>query len=118
LQFFAWEDNFIEKVEAVRAKEMVQLTKSIWLKVVETCCWEVTPTLVSVLTFGTYALTGNELTAAVAFPALCRCSLELKLTIHSAVHHYGLRNECTANHGKLWHQVQCFSWTTEKVFAG
>ncbi|XP_028401273.1 multidrug resistance-associated protein 1-like [Dendronephthya gigantea] len=70
LKLYAWEKSFIEKVLGIRKLELHQLKlgKFVWsaLSFTYLCA----PFAVSVVTFGTYVLLGNTLTASKAFVAL------------------------------------------------
>eukprot|EP00466_Bigelowiella_natans_P000728 jgi/Bigna1/74416/fgenesh1_pg.29_\ len=70
LKLYAWEESFGEKIEACRRHEVAQLTKYMILRAIMACMWTGLPIAVSISTFATYTLTGNELTAARAFTAL------------------------------------------------
>lgn len=64
IKFYAWEDYFADKVNAVRLKELKSLKGRKYLDALCVYFWATTPVLISILTFTTYVLMGNKLTAA------------------------------------------------------
>ncbi|MES1916352.1 MAG: hypothetical protein MHM6MM_008178 [Cercozoa sp. M6MM] len=70
LKMYAWELQFGRRIADVRDEELVQLRKYVFLKVVSSLFWTITPTVVSLTAFSAYTWLGNELTAAKAFTAL------------------------------------------------
>ncbi|XP_014255576.1 multidrug resistance-associated protein 7 [Cimex lectularius] len=70
IKLHVWENEFVQKVEGVRKQEMKFLS---WRKYLDALCvyfWATTPVLISLLTFVTYTLTGNQLTASVVFTTI------------------------------------------------
>mmetsp|Transcript_42910 Transcript_42910/g.71422 ORF Transcript_42910/g.71422 Transcript_42910/m.71422 type:complete len:1444 (-) Transcript_42910:118-4449(-) len=70
IKFFAWEEQFMQKMAEWRAKEIVLLQKQAYLK-----AWNIffllgTPTLVALATFVVYSLTGGAFTPEKIFTAL------------------------------------------------
>ena len=64
IKFYAWEQHFTKRVEKLRLAEVRSLK---WRKYLDALCvyfWATTPVLISILTFMTYSLLGNPLTAA------------------------------------------------------
>ena len=64
IKFYAWEDHFAEKVNAARLAELRSLKGRKYLDALCVYFWATTPVLISILTFTTYVLLGNKLTAA------------------------------------------------------
>ena len=64
IKFYVWEPHFTKRIDKLRAAEVNSLK---WRKYLDALCvyfWATTPVLISVLTFMTYSLLGNQLTAA------------------------------------------------------
>ncbi|MDP2439862.1 MAG: ABC transporter transmembrane domain-containing protein, partial [archaeon] len=70
IKLFAWETSFRERVEQARAEELRILRLTTGLGILGDFGWILTPILVSVATFTTYAFTGHALTNQVIFPAI------------------------------------------------
>ncbi|XP_063242885.1 ATP-binding cassette sub-family C member 10 [Bacillus rossius redtenbacheri] len=70
IKFHVWEEYFIEKVDRLRAMELRYLGGRKYLDAVCVFFWATTPVLVSILTFTTYVLWGNTLTAATVFTSI------------------------------------------------
>eukprot|EP01113_Clastostelium_recurvatum_P045650 TRINITY_DN786_c0_g1_i1.p1 TRINITY_DN786_c0_g1~~TRINITY_DN786_c0_g1_i1.p1 ORF type:complete len:1526 (-),score=434.15 TRINITY_DN786_c0_g1_i1:5921-10498(-) len=70
MKFFAWEDNFLGKIDRIRDHELATLRRSVFLRAFTTFIWSTTPIFVAVLVFATFVLTGGVLTPDKAFPAL------------------------------------------------
>jgi|EP01049_Picozoa_sp_SAG25_P007020 ATP-binding cassette subfamily C (CFTR/MRP) protein 1 len=70
VKMYAWEIAFEGKVNSIRNDELVLLRRSSMFSAVNTFLINVNPVLVSLLTFGVYAVTEGDLTAEVAFTAL------------------------------------------------
>eukprot|EP00741_Cyanophora_paradoxa_P003785 tig00000718_g3679.t1 len=70
IKLYAWERPFIEKLTGVRGKELDQIGRMVYAQAASTFVSQFGPILVSLVTFGTYALAGNKLTAAAAFTTL------------------------------------------------
>nr|KAG5712893.1 hypothetical protein BaRGS_007490 [Batillaria attramentaria] len=64
LKFYAWEDHFTERINELRSKELHSLKGRKYLDAMCVYFWATTPVLISILTFTTYVLLGNKLTAA------------------------------------------------------
>ena len=64
VKFMSWEPYFAEKVHQARTKELKYLKGRKYLDAICVYLWCTTPVLISVLTFATYVLLGNSLTAA------------------------------------------------------
>ncbi|KAL5483667.1 hypothetical protein EMCRGX_G020072 [Ephydatia muelleri] len=70
IKFYAWERHFYNQIKGLRAAELRSLK---WRKYLDAMCvyfWATTPVLISVLTFATYVLMGQELTAAKVFTSV------------------------------------------------
>ncbi|KAI6652071.1 hypothetical protein LOD99_4616 [Oopsacas minuta] len=68
IKLYAWERVFKNKIGKIRADELLQLA---WVKCLDGFCvffWACTATMMCVLTFITYSLLGNELTATRVSP--------------------------------------------------
>ncbi|XP_070181093.1 ATP-binding cassette sub-family C member 10-like [Littorina saxatilis] len=70
LKFYAWEDHFSERINELRGKELHSLKGRKYLDAMCVYFWATTPVLISILTFTTYVLLGNQLTAAKVFTSL------------------------------------------------
>ncbi|CAL8080361.1 unnamed protein product [Orchesella dallaii] len=70
LKFHAWEAFFIGKVNEIREKEIKNLKGRKYLDAMCVYFWATTPVLVSLLSFGTYILLGNQLIAAKVFTSI------------------------------------------------
>lgn len=70
IKFYAWEKSFIDEVQSIRGREMVQLTKWARLTAIGSLLFLSTPVIVSVATFATFVASGRPLSAADVFPAL------------------------------------------------
>jgi ATP-binding cassette subfamily C (CFTR/MRP) protein 10 len=70
IKFFAWEDYFLGRVNKTRNEELKYLKGRKYLDAICTYLWATTPVLISVLTFVSYALLGNVLTAAKVFTSV------------------------------------------------
>ncbi|KAL5019443.1 hypothetical protein ScPMuIL_003475, partial [Solemya velum] len=64
VKFYALEDHFKSKVEEIRELELKNLKGRKYLDAMCVYFWATTPVLISILTFTTYSLMGNQLTAA------------------------------------------------------
>ena len=67
VKLYGWELNFLGRIEALRALEVKNLKGRKYLDAICVYFWATTPILISILTFGTYSLLGNQLTAATVF---------------------------------------------------
>lgn len=71
IKFFAWEDNFFEKVMKIRREELSKLRKRALIWCFGSFIWFCTPTLLSFFSFYCYSvIEGKPLTAPIAFTAL------------------------------------------------
>ncbi|ODN01206.1 Multidrug resistance-associated protein 7, partial [Orchesella cincta] len=70
LKFHAWEAFFVGKVNEIREKEIKNLKGRKYLDALCVYFWATTPVLVSLFSFGTYILLGNQLTAAKVFTSI------------------------------------------------
>lgn len=64
VKLYAWEDTFQTKIEKLRSAELKSLKGRKYLDAMCVYFWATTPVLISILTFTTYSLLGNTLTAA------------------------------------------------------
>lgn len=64
IKFYAWEKHFSQKVGRLREAELQSLKGRKYLDAWCVFFWACTPALISTLTFTTYVLLGNQLTAA------------------------------------------------------
>lgn len=64
IKFYAWETYFADRVETFRRAELHSLKGRKYLDALCVFFWATTPVLISILTFSTYVLMGNQLTAA------------------------------------------------------
>ncbi|XP_014663259.1 PREDICTED: multidrug resistance-associated protein 7-like [Priapulus caudatus] len=70
IKFYAWESYFMERINSMRQSELRSLKGRKYLDALCVYFWATTPVLISILTFSTYALMGNKLTAAKVFTSL------------------------------------------------
>ena len=70
IKFFSWEESFEATITAIRDIELHDLRKAAYLGSIVMFMWMSTPLFVSIVTFTTYVLLGNELTATTAFTSL------------------------------------------------
>ena len=64
VKYYTLEQYFTEKIGRLRNAEICSLAGRKYLDALCVYFWATTPVLISILTFGTYALLGNEVTAA------------------------------------------------------
>ena len=64
IKFYAWESHFESKINDLREAELKSLKGRKYLDAMCVYFWATTPVLISILTFTTYSLMGNQLTAA------------------------------------------------------
>lgn len=64
LKFYNWEQHITEKITQSREKELSHLKALKYLDAVCVYTWAALPVVISILTFITYVLLGNSLTAA------------------------------------------------------
>ena len=70
IKFFVWEDYFQSRVKKHRQQELKFLK---WRKYLDALCvylWATTPVLISISSFTTFVLLGNELTASKVFTSI------------------------------------------------
>ncbi|KOC61936.1 Multidrug resistance-associated protein 7 [Habropoda laboriosa] len=65
-----WEDHFLKNILKLRDNEIKYLRGRKYLDALCVYFWATTPVLISILTFGTYVLTGNELDAKTVFTSM------------------------------------------------
>ena len=70
IKFFAWESSFLKRVGLIRQEELRAVKRNAYFGAGMGCLWGSTPILVALITFGTYGLTGHQLTATRVFTAL------------------------------------------------
>uniref|UniRef100_A0A4W4GHG7 ATP-binding cassette, sub-family C (CFTR/MRP), member 10 n=1 Tax=Electrophorus electricus TaxID=8005 RepID=A0A4W4GHG7_ELEEL len=70
LKFYNWEQHFAQKINQSRNKELSHLKMLKYLDAVCVYTWAALPVVISIITFITYVLLGNTLTAAKVFTTL------------------------------------------------
>ncbi|KAL6469214.1 hypothetical protein MHYP_G00227380 [Metynnis hypsauchen] len=70
IKFYNWEQHFTQKINESRKKELSHLKSLKYLDAVCVYTWAALPVVISILTFVTYVLLGNSLTAAKVFTTL------------------------------------------------
>nr|DBA27410.1 TPA: hypothetical protein GDO54_011565 [Pyxicephalus adspersus] len=70
VKFYTWEEHFAGQLSILREKELRHLRAIKLLDAVCVYLWAALPVLVSIVTFVTFVLLGNQLTAAKVFTAL------------------------------------------------
>merc|ERR1719471_2107079 len=70
IKYFNWQTVFSDKVNKSRSEELKHLAGRKYLDALCVYLWATTPVLISVLTFVTYVLLGNTLTAAKVFTSV------------------------------------------------
>ncbi|XP_063055081.1 ATP-binding cassette sub-family C member 10 [Engraulis encrasicolus] len=138
LKFYSWEPHFTQRINACRQRELTHLKALKYLDAVCVYTWAALPVVISILTFITYVLLGNELTAAKvfttlalvgmlilplnAFPWVLNGTLEAKVSLDRIQRFLRLHNQdLNAYYNKnapedpvsvleLWQA--CFSWQT------
>ncbi|XP_067010232.2 ATP-binding cassette sub-family C member 10 [Anabrus simplex] len=70
LKVHVWEEYFVRKVSELRNAELKYLKGRKYLDALCVYFWATTPVLISILTFSTYVLLGNRLTAATVFTSI------------------------------------------------
>ncbi|XP_016381591.1 multidrug resistance-associated protein 7-like isoform X2 [Sinocyclocheilus rhinocerous] len=70
LKYYNWEEHFTQKIAEARKKELHHLKLLKYLDAVCVYTWAALPMVISILTFITYVLLGNSLTAAKVFSTL------------------------------------------------
>lgn len=64
IKFYAWEPHFTQKVAECRKEELSHLKAIKYLDALCVYTWAALPVVISITTFVTYVLLGNQLTAA------------------------------------------------------
>ncbi|XP_055365356.1 ATP-binding cassette sub-family C member 10 isoform X2 [Betta splendens] len=70
IKFYNWEPHFTQKVASCRKQELSHLKALKYLDAMCVYTWAALPVVVSILTFVTFVLLGNQLTAAKVFTTL------------------------------------------------
>ncbi|KAL3266128.1 hypothetical protein HHI36_010314 [Cryptolaemus montrouzieri] len=70
IKLYVWEQHFMRCISKLRDKELKYLKGRKYLDALCVYFWATTPILISLLTFGTYVIMGNRLTAATVFTAI------------------------------------------------
>lgn len=70
LKIHVWEQHFLEKILKIRNCELKYLKARKYLDALCVYFWATTPVLISILTFTTYSLMGNQLTASTVFTTI------------------------------------------------
>uniref|UniRef100_A0A674NGK0 ATP-binding cassette, sub-family C (CFTR/MRP), member 10 n=1 Tax=Takifugu rubripes TaxID=31033 RepID=A0A674NGK0_TAKRU len=70
IKFYTWESHFTQKVSDCRKEELSHLKAIKYLDALCVYTWAALPVVISIITFITYVLLGNQLTAAKVFTML------------------------------------------------
>nr|XP_023014206.1 multidrug resistance-associated protein 7 [Leptinotarsa decemlineata] len=70
IKLYVWEQHFIRQITRVRDQELKYLKGRKYLDALCVYFWATTPVIISILTFSTYVLMGNQLTAATVFTSM------------------------------------------------
>ncbi|XP_044256061.1 ATP-binding cassette sub-family C member 10 [Tribolium madens] len=70
IKLYVWEQHFVRIITKLRDKELKYLKGRKYLDALCVYFWATTPVLISILTFATYVLMGNKLTAATVFTGI------------------------------------------------
>ncbi|RUS92073.1 hypothetical protein EGW08_000097 [Elysia chlorotica] len=70
VKLYSWEQHFMNCIKAARINELRCLKGRKYLDALCVFFWATTPVLISILTFTTYVIMGNKLTAAKVFTSL------------------------------------------------
>lgn len=70
VKFFAWEEQWADRVLEARSLELVILVQARCLKILLELLWNAVPIAISTLTFYAYVAQGNQLTVGTTFAAL------------------------------------------------
>ncbi|KAJ7222262.1 hypothetical protein GGX14DRAFT_694507 [Mycena pura] len=70
IKFFAWEQRWIDRALAARNEEIKWMIKARINSVGFYCLWIMAPIFISIISFCTYVMLGNELTIGSAFTAI------------------------------------------------
>lgn len=71
IKFYTWEPHFAQKVAECRKQELSHLKAIKYLDALCVYTWAALPVVISILTFVTYVLIGNQLTAAKVGKCFC-----------------------------------------------
>ncbi|KAM6939603.1 ATP-binding cassette sub-family C member 10 [Xenentodon cancila] len=109
IKFYNWEPHFTKKVTDCREQELSHLKAIKYLDAMCVYTWAALPVVISILTFVTYVLLGNQLTAAKvfttlalvgmlivplnAFPWVLNGILEAKVSLERIQHFFKLTNQ-------------------------
>ena len=85
IKFYAWENHLHERIDQLRAAELKSLKGRKYLDAMCVYFWATAPVVVSILTFSTYALLGNQLTAAKVYICLYHKSHLLLLVTYRPI---------------------------------
>jgi ATP-binding cassette subfamily C (CFTR/MRP) protein 10 len=72
IKFYTWENYFSNKINDIRESELKQLRFKKYLDAFCVYFWACTPILMSVFTFSTYVLIGNQLTPSKVIKKIIR----------------------------------------------
>lgn len=64
IKFYTWESHFAQKISDCRKEELSHLKAIKYLDALCVYTWAALPVVISIITFITYVLLGNQLTAA------------------------------------------------------
>ncbi|XP_054264450.1 ATP-binding cassette sub-family C member 10 isoform X2 [Macrosteles quadrilineatus] len=70
IKLHVWEDHFFDKISDIRSRELRYLKGRKYLDALCVYFWATTPVVISILTFASYTLMGNRLTAATVFTSI------------------------------------------------
>ncbi|XP_050299303.1 ATP-binding cassette sub-family C member 10 isoform X2 [Anthonomus grandis grandis] len=70
VKLYVWEEHFIKQISRIRNQELKYLKGRKYLDALCVYFWATTPVIICILTFVTYTLLGNKLTAARVFTAV------------------------------------------------
>lgn len=70
VKLYAWELSFVKHVLGRRALELDELRKMVILQAWSSLCYMALPTVLTLVVFTTFVIMGNELDAAIVFPAI------------------------------------------------
>ena len=96
LKLFAWEGALIKRLDEKRKHELAAIFKSLLVGSLFSFIFNITPMLMTAMTFAVYVWAGNTLTPAVAFTAITLFTLVrvpfiiLPLVINGAVENCAL----------------------------
>ncbi|CAG9765420.1 unnamed protein product [Ceutorhynchus assimilis] len=70
IKLHVWEDHFLRQISRTRSQELKYLKGRKYLDALCVYFWATTPVVICILTFVTYVLLGNKLTAATVFTSV------------------------------------------------